>query len=99
MAARGFDTVVACRTVDKGRGAAARIASAVPGAKVRVLDAPLELADLRSVAAYAEAFKAAGLPLHLLINNAVRRISCSAALSARSHAYCCTCSTRPLGRA
>jgi hypothetical protein len=72
LARQGFACVLACRTVDKGRAAAARITAQVAGADVRVLDTPLELGDLRSVAAYADAFRATAQPLHVLINNAVR---------------------------
>jgi NAD(P)-dependent dehydrogenase (short-subunit alcohol dehydrogenase family) len=76
LARAGYVPLLACRTVDKGRAAAARIAAAVPGAAVRVLEVPLELGELRSVAAYADAVRATGEPLHLLVNNAVRSCVC-----------------------
>ena len=55
LARQGFAPLLACRTVEKAKAAAARIQAAVPGARVRVLDAPLELTSLQSVAAYADA--------------------------------------------
>lgn len=70
LASRGYEVVLGCRTVDKGRAAAAVIAAGVPGAKLRVLDVPLELGDLRSVAAYADAVRRLDTPLSLLVNNA-----------------------------
>lgn len=72
LARAGYVPVLACRTVAKGKAAAARLADAVPGASAVVLDMPCELGDLRSVAAYADAVKTLNAPLHLLVNNAVR---------------------------
>jgi NAD(P)-dependent dehydrogenase (short-subunit alcohol dehydrogenase family) len=65
LARAGARVVLACRSVDKGEGAAAQIVSAVPDAKV--VAAVLDLADLASVRAFA-----AGAPdrIDLLINNA-----------------------------
>jgi hypothetical protein len=84
LARAGYTPLLACRTVDKGKAAAARIAATVPGATVRVLDVPLELGNLRTVAAFADAVRATGEPLHLLVNNAVRvRLPCAAAVRAR----------------
>ncbi len=65
LARAGARVVLACRSTDKGEGAAARISSAVPGAAVE--PAVLDLANLESVRTFA-----ANAPdrLDLLINNA-----------------------------
>jgi NAD(P)-dependent dehydrogenase (short-subunit alcohol dehydrogenase family) len=59
---------VACRSESKGSHAVASIVAATGNADVIFL--PLDLADLRSVRACADAFLATGQPLHVLINNA-----------------------------
>ena len=68
--ARARASVVLAVRDSAGRGeqAAARIRAAVPAATVEV--APLDLADLGSVRAFAESFAARGVALDLLINNA-----------------------------
>ncbi len=65
LARAGARVVLACRSTEKGEGAAARISSAVPGAAVE--PAVLDLANLESVRTFA-----ASAPdrLDLLINNA-----------------------------
>ncbi|MEU1813923.1 oxidoreductase [Streptomyces roseifaciens] len=66
LARRGAAVVLACRDATRGKAAEERVRAAAPGADVRF--APLDLADLSSVRAFAE-----GLPgdrLDLLINNA-----------------------------
>jgi NAD(P)-dependent dehydrogenase (short-subunit alcohol dehydrogenase family) len=65
LARAGARVVLTSRSAEKGRSAAARIASSVPGADVQ--PAVLDLADLESVRAFA-----AGAPdrVDLLINNA-----------------------------
>ncbi|MGW2324941.1 oxidoreductase [Streptomyces sp. NPDC001700] len=66
LARHGAQVVLACRDAGRGKDAEERVRSEVPGAAVRV--APLDLADLASVRAFA-----ADLPgdrLDLLINNA-----------------------------
>ncbi|MEU0839397.1 oxidoreductase [Streptomyces sp. NPDC005962] len=66
LARRGAHVVLACRDAGRGKDAEERVRAQVPGAAVRV--APLDLADLTSVRAFA-----ADLPgdrLDLLINNA-----------------------------
>lgn len=64
----GADVVLACRSVDKANRAIDDIRAS--GAKGDLSVLPLDLADLSSVAAAAEEFRATGKPLHLLINNA-----------------------------
>lgn len=69
LALRGAHVFLACRSEDKTRPVLEEIRAASGGvAKAEFL--PLELGDLASVRACAEAFLARGLPLHLLINNA-----------------------------
>ena len=72
LAERGFAVVLACRSVDKGKAAAARLraTAGLEQADVRVLDVPLELASLRSVDAYADAARAAMPSLDVLCLNA-----------------------------
>jgi len=59
---------IACRSPDKGRVAAGRIAAETGNDAVGFL--PLDLARLASVRECAQAFLALGQPLHVLINNA-----------------------------
>ncbi|MGX2997337.1 oxidoreductase [Streptomyces sp. JNUCC 64] len=68
LARRGARTVLACR--DEARGAAARdlLRAAAPGADIEC--APLDLASLDSVRAFADAFLDGHDRLDLLINNA-----------------------------
>ncbi|SDL20932.1 NAD(P)-dependent dehydrogenase, short-chain alcohol dehydrogenase family [Glycomyces sambucus] len=68
LAAAGARTVLAVRTPAKGEAARADILAAHPGADVEVRR--LDLADLSSVAAFAEGLIADGAPLDLLVNNA-----------------------------
>lgn len=66
LARRGAQVVLACRSETRGAEAAERIQAQAPGAYVRV--APLDLADLTSIRAFAAGHK--GDRLDLLINNA-----------------------------
>ncbi|MGW7595404.1 SDR family NAD(P)-dependent oxidoreductase, partial [Streptomyces rubiginosohelvolus] len=66
LARRGARVVLGCRSELRGAEAAERIRAQVPGARVEV--APLDLADLTSVRAFAAEHK--GDRLDLLINNA-----------------------------
>ncbi|MFE3219521.1 oxidoreductase [Streptomyces antimycoticus] len=66
LARRGARVVLACRNEARGAEAAQRIRAQAPGARVEV--APLDLADLTSVRAFAAGHK--GDRLDLLINNA-----------------------------
>ena len=68
LARRGDRVYVACRSESKGSDAVASIVAATGNADVVYL--PLDLADLGSVRACADAFLATGQPLHALINNA-----------------------------
>src|SRR5271165_6531681 len=68
LAKRGGRVHLACRSAQKGQAAAAEIAAATGTDQVRFLQ--LDLADLASVRASAQAFLALGEPLHVLINNA-----------------------------
>jgi retinol dehydrogenase 12 len=68
LALRGARVHLACRSEQKGRAAAAAIAAAAGPDQVRFLQ--LDLGDLGSVRASAQAFLALGEPLHVLINNA-----------------------------
>lgn len=64
----GVYVILAVRDRAKGEALLARLLSEDPGRRGTVL--PLNVADLRSVDAFVESFRALGLPLHLLINNA-----------------------------
>jgi retinol dehydrogenase 12 len=68
LARRGGKVYVACRSEAKGSHAVATIVAATGNPNVSFL--PLDLADLASVRACADAFLASGEPLHVLINNA-----------------------------
>ncbi len=64
----GAQVFIACRSTATGQAAMDSIRRAVPGAQIDLLK--LDLGDLASVRACAEAFLACQLPLHLLITNA-----------------------------
>jgi retinol dehydrogenase-12 len=68
LASRGGRVFLACRSEAKGSHAVASIVAATGNANVSFL--PLDLADLASVRACADAFLATGQPLNVLINNA-----------------------------
>ena len=68
LADRGARVHVACRSAEKGNAAVAGIIVATGNQDVSFLQ--LDLADLASVRTSAQAFLAAGEPLHVLINNA-----------------------------
>ena len=68
LAARGASVVLAVRDTDKGKAAAARIASSAPGANVTVQ--PLDLTSLDSIRAAAGELRAQHPRIDLLINNA-----------------------------
>ncbi|ROO89019.1 NAD(P)-dependent dehydrogenase (short-subunit alcohol dehydrogenase family) [Actinocorallia herbida] len=65
LARHGADTVLACRSAERGEAALAGIAKAVPGARVSL--GIVDLADLSSVRAFADA--QVKEPLDVLINN------------------------------
>ncbi|MFI6520511.1 oxidoreductase [Spirillospora sp. NPDC050679] len=66
LARRGASVVLACRSAERGQAAHDRIMAAVPDGKVAL--APLDLADLASVRAFAE--RHGDAPLDVLVNNA-----------------------------
>ena len=68
LARQGWRVYVASRSRDKGEAAVASIKAAASSDSVFFL--ALDLADLSSVRACAEAFLARGEPLHVLVNNA-----------------------------
>jgi retinol dehydrogenase-12 len=68
LAARGGRVRIACRSREKGDAAVAGIVAATGNDAVSFLR--LDLADLASVRAAADAYLATGEPLHVLINNA-----------------------------
>ncbi len=68
LAAKGATVVMACRNLEKANAAADKIRQEVPEAKLTVMK--LDLADLASVRAFTEAFRAKYDTLELLINNA-----------------------------
>ena len=65
LAARGADVVLACRNTTKADAAAEQVRARTPGAALEVRE--LDLADLDSVAAFADGFDGR---LDLLVNNA-----------------------------
>jgi NAD(P)-dependent dehydrogenase (short-subunit alcohol dehydrogenase family) len=68
LAARGAQTVLACRSLAKGSDAAASILDEHPDANVSVMQ--LDLADLASVRHFAKAFQTDHDGLDILVNNA-----------------------------
>lgn len=68
VARRGATVRVACRSAEKGQAAVAAIVAATGNDAVQFV--PLDLADLASVRACADALLARDEPLHVLVNNA-----------------------------
>ena len=68
LAAAGARVVMAVRNTDKGEAARADILRGRPGAELEVRR--LDLADLASVAEFAQGLVDDGEPLHVLVNNA-----------------------------
>jgi NAD(P)-dependent dehydrogenase (short-subunit alcohol dehydrogenase family) len=68
LARQGMQVFIACRPGPRSDAALADVRAASPDGHVELL--PLDLGDLGSVRACAQAFLAQGLPLHLLVNNA-----------------------------
>ena len=66
LARAGAHVVLACRSEPRGTAALDRLTAEVPGARAEF--APLDLGDLASVRAFAEARQ--DRPLDLLVNNA-----------------------------
>lgn len=69
LAKAGADVVMACRSASAGEQAAADIAAGLASGAGKVTVRPLDLADLRSVKAFAEAARDDG-PVDLLVQNA-----------------------------
>lgn len=77
LASKGALVVLACRTASKAEAAIMRIKASTPGSRLGAADEhpklvalPLDLADLASVRAFAEAFTARFDRLDVLVNNA-----------------------------
>ena len=68
VATRGATVYMACRSEAKARPVQESIAAATGNQNLHLLS--LDLADLASVRACADAFLATGAPLHVLVNNA-----------------------------
>ena len=68
LADKGATVIMACRNLDKANPKVDEIRAAHPDANVEVME--LDLSDLDSVRAFAEAFRAKYPRLDLLINNA-----------------------------
>ncbi|MFC6836366.1 oxidoreductase [Halomarina ordinaria] len=68
LAAHGATVVMACRSEERGERARRELYAAVPDADLDLR--ALDLADLESVRAFAEGFRAAYDDLHVLVNNA-----------------------------
>ena len=68
FARKGANVVLACRSIEKARAAAATIAAAHPGATVEVME--LDLSNLGSVRSFAQAFHTRHRQLDVLCNNA-----------------------------
>jgi NAD(P)-dependent dehydrogenase (short-subunit alcohol dehydrogenase family) len=68
FAKKGASVVLACRSIEKARAAAAQIASGHPRAEVEIVE--LDLARLESVRNFARTFQAKHQYLHVLCNNA-----------------------------
>jgi NAD(P)-dependent dehydrogenase (short-subunit alcohol dehydrogenase family) len=68
FARNGAETILACRTIEKGRDALDRIKNEIPDAKLEARE--LELGSLKSISIFAEKFKADYSCLNVLLNNA-----------------------------
>ncbi|WP_170328632.1 SDR family NAD(P)-dependent oxidoreductase, partial [Ruegeria arenilitoris] len=68
MAETGFHVVMACRSLEKAEAAKANVLARIPSASIDIL--VLDLSDLTSVRAFAEAFRDRYSTLDVLINNA-----------------------------
>jgi NAD(P)-dependent dehydrogenase (short-subunit alcohol dehydrogenase family) len=68
LALKGANVVLACRNLEKGKAALERVQADRPRGSTTL--APLDLSDLDSVAAFAEAFAASHERLDLLVANA-----------------------------
>lgn len=70
IAGRGGRVFLGCRSREKAELAMSSLRAAAGSAALQLEAMPIDLADLASVRAAAESFRARGVPLHALINNA-----------------------------
>lgn len=70
IVAMGGTVILACRSPDKGKAAKDLILSSTKCAPTKVFALKLDLCGFDSVRKFVKEFKALGLPLHALINNA-----------------------------
>lgn len=68
FARKGAEVILACRSMEKGEGAASTIRAEIPDAKLKPM--VLDLSSLKSVRAFADEFNAACTRLDILLNNA-----------------------------
>lgn len=68
LAERNVHVIIAARNLERGAASAATIRSSVSNAQVEVMQ--IDLGSFASIRQFAEAYRARGLPLHILINNA-----------------------------
>lgn len=68
LARRGAHVVIACRSIEKGETAIARVRQMVSSASLEVL--PLDLTDRKSIHRFAKAFTTKHQQLDILLNNA-----------------------------
>ena len=68
FANKGAETIIACRTISKGKTAGEKITSINPKATVKVME--LDLTDLNSVKNFVSVFKKDHKKLDVLLNNA-----------------------------
>ncbi|ETW02237.1 hypothetical protein, variant [Aphanomyces invadans] len=69
LAQQGAHVVFACRSQERAEAAIASVAKSV-GSSAKLQFLQVDLADLKSVRAFAEAFRKTKLPLDILVNNA-----------------------------
>jgi len=70
LALGGAEIVMACRSEEKARTAIEAIHTEAAGKKLNLRFLPLDLSSFASVRRFVDLFKATGLPLHGLVNNA-----------------------------
>lgn len=68
FARHGAETIMACRSPERGEAALAGLRKSVPGAHAELMD--LDLASLESIADFAGEFQSRHRQLHVLVNNA-----------------------------
>ncbi|MDE2701698.1 MAG: oxidoreductase [Chloroflexota bacterium] len=68
LARQGAETILACRSPERGGAALAGLRASVPGARAKLMD--LDLACLESIADFADEFQRRHSSLDILVNNA-----------------------------